>query len=203
MAQIFHPSTNTIARVSIFGIVILLGAMLWLVAAISRSSYVTQAGVVREQPVPFSHKHHVSGLGIDCRYCHAAVEESSFAGMPTTKTCMTCHAQIWADAPMLEPVRQSLRTNRSIAWVRVQRPARFRLLQPQHSPGQRDWLRELPWPSRRDATDVAGALVGYGMVPGVSPAAGTFSQTPSICVQYALGATRRPTHLGTETGAGI
>jgi hypothetical protein len=92
MAQIFHPSTNTIARVSIFGIVILLGAMLWLVAAISRSSYIPQAGVVREQPVPFSHKHHVSGLGIDCRYCHAAVEESSFAGMPTTKTCMTCHA---------------------------------------------------------------------------------------------------------------
>ena len=64
MAQIFHPSTNIIARVSIFGIVILLGAMLWLVAAISRSSYIPQAGVVREQPVPFSHKHHVSGLGI-------------------------------------------------------------------------------------------------------------------------------------------
>jgi hypothetical protein len=52
MAQIFHPSTNTIARVSIFVIVILLGVRLWLVAAISRSSYVTQAGVVREQPVP-------------------------------------------------------------------------------------------------------------------------------------------------------
>jgi hypothetical protein len=67
MAQIFHPSANTIARVSIFGIVILLGAMLWLVAAISRSSYIPQAGVVREQPVPFSHKHHVSRLGIDCR----------------------------------------------------------------------------------------------------------------------------------------
>ena len=80
MAQLFHPSTNTIARVSIFGIVILLGAVLWLVAAISRSSYIPQAGVVREQPVPFSHKH------------HAAVEESSFAGMPTTKTCITYHA---------------------------------------------------------------------------------------------------------------
>jgi hypothetical protein len=119
MAQIFHPSANTIARVSIFGTVFLLAALLWLLAAISRSSYVTQAGVVREQPVPFSHKHHVSGLGIDCRYCHTSVEESSFAGIPPTKTCMNCHSQIWADAPMLEPVRQSFRTDRSIAWVRV------------------------------------------------------------------------------------
>ena len=119
MAQIFHPSTNTIARVSIFGAVFLLAALLWLIAAISRSSYATQAGVVREQPVPFSHKHHVNGLGIDCRYCHTAVEESSFAGIPPTKTCMNCHSQIWVDAPMLEPVRQSLRTDRSIAWVRV------------------------------------------------------------------------------------
>jgi hypothetical protein len=93
--------------------------MLWLVAAINRSSYVTQVGVVREQPVPFSHKHHVSGLGIDCRYCHTAVEESSSAGLPATKTCMTCHSQVWADAPILEPVRQSLRNDRSIAWVRV------------------------------------------------------------------------------------
>ena len=119
MAQIFHPSTNTIARVSIFGAVFLVAALLWLLAAISRSSYATQAGVVREQPVPFSHKHHVSGLGIDCRYCHTAVEVSSFAGLPPTKTCMNCHMQIWADSPMLAPVFESFRSDQSIAWVRV------------------------------------------------------------------------------------
>jgi hypothetical protein len=153
MAQIFHPSTNTIARVSIFGIVIVLGAMLWLIAAISRSSYITQAGVVREQSVPFSHKHHVGGLGIDCRYCHAAVEELSFAGASELT-----HRQV-------NCLEQS------------SRPARFRLLQSQHSLSQRNWLRELSWPGRPDATVVAGALVGYGMVPGVSPGAGTFRQT--------------------------
>jgi hypothetical protein len=119
MAQIFHPSTNTISRVSIFGAVFILAALLWLLAAISRSSYVTQAGIVREQPVPFSHKHHVSGLGIDCRYCHTSVEESSFAGIPPTKTCMNCHSQIWAGAPMLEPVRESFRSERAIPWMRV------------------------------------------------------------------------------------
>lgn len=119
MAQIFHPSTNTIARVSIFGAVILLAVLLWFLGAINRSSYVTRAGVVRKQPVAFSHKHHVSGLGIDCRYCHTTVEVSSFAGIPATEICMNCHSQIWADSPMLAPVRESFRTNRSIPWARV------------------------------------------------------------------------------------
>ncbi|HXF06894.1 MAG TPA: cytochrome c3 family protein [Blastocatellia bacterium] len=119
MAQIFHPSTNTISRVSIFGFVFILAALLWAVAEIQRSSYITQVGVARTQPVPFSHKHHVSGLGIDCRYCHTSVEESPFAGIPPTKTCMNCHSQIWADSPMLEPVRQSFRTDQSLRWLRV------------------------------------------------------------------------------------
>jgi hypothetical protein len=119
MAQIFHPSMNTFSKVSILGAVFILAAVGLIWAEVIRSPYVTEAGVVREQPVPFSHKHHVSGLGIDCRFCHTSVEESSFAGMPSTKTCMTCHSQIWTDAPVLEPVRASFRTNESLAWTRV------------------------------------------------------------------------------------
>jgi hypothetical protein len=119
MPQIFHRSTNTISKVSIFVAVLLLLTSLWMLAAIDRSDYVTQAGVVRAQPVPFSHKHHVSGVGIDCRYCHTSVEESAFAGIPPTKTCMNCHSQIWADSPMLEPVRASARNDRSLEWIRV------------------------------------------------------------------------------------
>jgi len=119
MAQIFRPSTNTFARVSILGALVLVGALTWIVLAVNRSPYVTEAGVVRRQPVPFSHKHHVSDIGIDCRYCHTFVEEAAVAGLPPTKTCMNCHAQIWADSPMLEPVRASWRTDTSLAWVRV------------------------------------------------------------------------------------
>lgn len=119
MAQIFHPSTNTFSRVSIFGAVFILGALLWLLVTVNRSPYVTREGVARAQPVPFSHKHHVQGLGIDCRYCHTSVEEAAFAGLPPTKTCMTCHTQIWADSPMLEPVRSSLRTGQALRWTRV------------------------------------------------------------------------------------
>ena len=119
MSQIFHRSTNTISKVSIFGVFFFVAFLLWLLAVLSRSPYATQAGVVREQPVPFSHEHHVGGLGLDCRYCHTTVETSAVAGIPPTKTCMNCHSQIWVQAPILEPVRESFRTDRSIAWTRV------------------------------------------------------------------------------------
>jgi hypothetical protein len=119
MAQIFYPSTNTLSRLSIFGAVFIVAALAWLAAAVTRSPYVTQEGVVRTQPVPFSHKHHVQGLGLDCRYCHTSVEESAFAGIPPVKTCMNCHSQIWAESPTLAPVRDSFRTGRPLMWTRV------------------------------------------------------------------------------------
>jgi len=119
MPQIFHPSTNTISRLSIFGVLFVLAGLLWLLSALNRSSYATEEGVVREQPVPFSHEHHVGGLGIDCRYCHTSVEKSAFAGIPPTETCMNCHAYIWTQSPMLEPVHDSYRTGKPIPWTRV------------------------------------------------------------------------------------
>ena len=125
MAQLFRPTTNTLARLSIVGGGILAAGVLLGVAGFVYSSYMTGIGVARHQPVPFSHKHHVADAGIDCRYCHTSVEQSSFAGIPPTKTCMNCHSQIWADSPMLEPVRESWRTGRSIEWVRVHKLADF------------------------------------------------------------------------------
>ncbi len=117
--QIFHPSSNALSKISILAVLILLAGGLWLLAEINRSPYVTQATVVREQPVQFSHEHHVAGLGIDCRYCHTSVEQSPMAGIPPTETCMTCHSQIWTNAELLEPVRQSFRTGTPIKWTRV------------------------------------------------------------------------------------
>jgi hypothetical protein len=119
MSQIFHRSTNTISRVSIFGALFAVGGLLWLFAALNRSPWVTQARVARQQPIQFSHERHVGGNGIDCRYCHTSVEESAFAGIPPTKTCMNCHSEIFANSPFLEPVRMSLRTNTAIRWARV------------------------------------------------------------------------------------
>ncbi|HUJ20010.1 MAG TPA: cytochrome c3 family protein [Bryobacteraceae bacterium] len=119
MSQIFHPSTNTFSRVSIFGGIFIIAFLVWAWAELNASTYATRAKVPIEQPVPFSHEHHVGGLGIDCRYCHTSVENSSFAGIPPTKTCMNCHSQIWNNAAMLEPVRESFRSDKSIRWIRV------------------------------------------------------------------------------------
>jgi hypothetical protein len=119
MSQIFHPATNTLSKVSILGALLILALVGWMLYLVIRSDYVTQVDVVRPQPVQFSHEHHVSGLGIDCRYCHTSVETSAIAGIPPTETCMNCHSQIWADSPMLEPVRASFRTGQPLAWTRV------------------------------------------------------------------------------------
>ncbi|MGH9570878.1 MAG: cytochrome c3 family protein, partial [Candidatus Angelobacter sp.] len=119
MAQIFHRSANTLARASILGVVLLLTGVGAALFQLQRSPYVTNQHMAPPQPIPFSHQHHVAGLGIDCRYCHTSVEESSFAGIPPTKTCMNCHAQMWTNTDMLAPVRYSFRTGQSIQWTRV------------------------------------------------------------------------------------
>lgn len=119
MSQIFHRSTNTIARFSIYGALFFAALAVYLLYVFAGSPYVTDANEAKVQPVPFSHRHHAAELGIDCRYCHTSVETSSDAGMPPTRTCMTCHSQIWVGSPMLEPVRASYRDDRSIEWSRV------------------------------------------------------------------------------------
>lgn len=119
MAQIFHRSFNTISKATIFGAAFLAAGAGWFLAVFYRSSYVTESHIAYVQPVPFSHQHHVGQLGIDCRYCHTSVENSSFAGIPPTKTCMNCHQQIWVGADLLRPVRDSYSSGEPIRWKRV------------------------------------------------------------------------------------
>jgi hypothetical protein len=119
MAQVFDRSSNALARFSLVltgVIVIALGVTL---DQLQRSPWVTRQGQRPDQPIPFSHKHHVEGLGLQCQYCHTQVEKAAYAGIPPTKTCINCHAQIWTNAALLEPVRQSWATGASIQWIRV------------------------------------------------------------------------------------
>ncbi|MBI1898560.1 MAG: cytochrome c3 family protein [Acidobacteria bacterium] len=119
MAQVFHRSANTLARLTLVLIVLLLGLAIGGIMGLDRSDYVTDVSFAKAQPIQFSHQHHAGALGIQCVYCHSTVETSSFAGIPPTHTCMSCHSQIWIDSPMLEPVRASYRTGEPLQWVRV------------------------------------------------------------------------------------
>jgi len=119
MPQIFHRSANTLSKLSLAGLLIVVGSLIFTAILVARSNYVTRAHEFVEQPVQFSHRHHVKDDGIDCRYCHTSVETSPFAGIPPTKTCMNCHSQIWNQAPILEPIRASFREDKPVRWVRV------------------------------------------------------------------------------------
>ncbi|MFN8504207.1 cytochrome c3 family protein [Kouleothrix sp.] len=119
MSQVFHPSANTVAKASLFGVLALLAGALLVSYSYVRSAWATDVDVPVQQPVQFSHEHHVAGLGVDCRYCHTTVETSASANIPPTYTCMSCHSQIWNTSPALQPVRDSLANNTSIEWNRV------------------------------------------------------------------------------------
>jgi hypothetical protein len=119
MSQLFPRPTNIYSRLSILGLLLFALMLGGIVGMLHLSGYNTRQSDFIEQPVQFSHAHHVGGMGIDCRYCHTSVEESSFANIPPTKTCMNCHSQIWATAPILEPVRASFRDNTPLKWTRV------------------------------------------------------------------------------------
>src|SRR4029079_15799105 len=103
MAQFFMKSANNIARISMVAVVVLGGAAFFAYTQIARSSYLTGRYPEKQQPVQFSHKHHVGDDGIDCRFCHQTVETTATAGMPSTQTCMNCPSQLFADKTYLEP----------------------------------------------------------------------------------------------------
>ena len=119
MAQIFGPGASSWFRIALPAALVAALALFVLDQSYVRASGWTRLGRPIEQPIPFSHEHHVGLIGLDCRYCHGSVETSAFAGMPSTSTCMNCHSQVWTDSPLLEPVRASWRTRTPIRWNRV------------------------------------------------------------------------------------
>lgn len=125
MAQIFHPGFNTLAKLSLFLVVVGPVALICTASAISRSPHNTKVLAPQDQPIPFSHEHHVTELGIDCRYCHSNVEKSAHATVPATETCMSCHSQIWTNSPLLEPLRESYRTNTPLKWTQLNKVPEF------------------------------------------------------------------------------
>ncbi|HEY5087014.1 MAG TPA: cytochrome c3 family protein [Gemmatimonadaceae bacterium] len=119
MSALFPPWATRAARIVLAGgvtamVVAPLFAMVWVRTPMARGEDLHIA-----QPVPFDHRIHVTGLRIDCRYCHAGAERSEWAGLPPTEKCVSCHTQTWISSSVFKPVRQSLTTGRPIPWRRV------------------------------------------------------------------------------------
>lgn len=119
MSALFPRWTNTFSRVVL---VLFLSTPAAAVAALLlyvRSPLATGQANPVEQPVQFDHRHHTLDEAIDCRYCHSTAETSPYAGVPSTSTCLNCHAQVWNHSPKLEPVRAAYFTGLPIRWNRV------------------------------------------------------------------------------------
>jgi hypothetical protein len=117
VAQIFHPRFTLILQLALLGTFSAIGIALLVYRVNIRSGPALSSPV--EQPVAFSHKHHVRDDGIDCRYCHVSVETSAFAGIPPLSPCMTCHSQLFTKSPMLAPLVDAFRGTRPLRWNRV------------------------------------------------------------------------------------
>lgn len=119
MPQLFRPYADSVARIVLIAIVVVPFLAIGVAYLIMRSEYITDQTITLNQPVPFSHVHHVGDLGLDCRYCHTGVETSPVAGVPPTHVCMTCHSQLYTQTAMLAPVRESIAEDRPIRWNKV------------------------------------------------------------------------------------
>lgn len=117
MPQAFSRTSVLVIKLCLIGMV-MFAVVLTLVIR-WRMTPVNSEFTPVQQPIPFSHKHHVGDDGIDCRYCHTSVEKSSFAGLPSTQICLTCHSQLFRDAPLLAPLHASALRNKPIHWNRV------------------------------------------------------------------------------------
>jgi hypothetical protein len=115
--QIFSRRSGTWVKLTLLG-ALAFGAGLVAIGRLLTDEPHDQDEAV-EQPVPFSHKHHVGDIGLDCRYCHSGVETRAVAELPPVSTCMTCHSQLFTDQAMFAPLVRSWQTGTALHWQRV------------------------------------------------------------------------------------
>jgi len=118
MSKIFPKAANALPKQLVIFLFILAGVATAAVNYYATPKYL-RVGYEPIQPVPFDHRLHAGQLGLDCRYCHAAVEQSATSSVPAAQTCMNCHSIIKPDSPLLQPVRESFASGDPVPWVKV------------------------------------------------------------------------------------
>ncbi len=124
MSLVFPKSANRLPLQIIFFLIIAGGLVTAGVTYYFTPKY-TRVGYAPVQPVPFSHALHAGQLGMDCRYCHAGVDQGPHSTLPSAQTCMNCHNTIKKDSPLLAPVRASFETGDPVPWIKVHQAPDF------------------------------------------------------------------------------
>ena len=192
MSQIFNRHTNIYSRLSILADrrIRRASSAAWSPCSTCPDTTRTRTMFV-EQPIQFSHAHHVGGEGIDCRYCHTSVEESAFANIPPTKTCMNCHSQTLDHRTDSRTGPRQLPRQQAAALDARPRSAGFRVFQPQHPREEGRRLRDLPRARGQDAADVPAGDPADELVPGLPPQSGEVRPAARAGLQHGVGARRR------------
>ncbi|MGX9966286.1 cytochrome c3 family protein [Roseomonas sp. F4] len=121
MKPLFSPAADRKLR----GILVVMAAALVLAGtvafAVARSDGAWGVGTPAAQPIPFSHAIHAGQIGLDCRFCHATVENAAQAGMPSAETCLGCHSQVWNVTAQFAPLETALTLGTPVTWASVHR----------------------------------------------------------------------------------
>jgi hypothetical protein len=96
----------------------ILACVLLAVIALAYNFFFTsQAGI--RQPIPFSHKFHVTEKSVSCIFCHPTTLSTSVAGIPPLETCMLCHKQIIVTFPNIMELQKHYYSLEPVKWKRV------------------------------------------------------------------------------------
>jgi hypothetical protein len=71
-----------------------------------------------EQPLPFSHKKHLS-FQLECKFCHTNPEPGNQMTLPVAQTCMGCHAAVATDKPAIQQLAAFAKSGQAIPWKPV------------------------------------------------------------------------------------
>jgi len=72
-----------------------------------------------EQPFEFPHNIHAREQIPCAEYCHESASEGPVAGLPSVRTCLTCHRTVATNRPRIRRMTQMRERGVDFAWQRV------------------------------------------------------------------------------------
>jgi c(7)-type cytochrome triheme protein len=100
---------------SVVGWLILAPALIVGAPSAQQDSASTSTTAAPVQPLPFSHKKHLS-FQLSCKFCHTNPEPGNLMTLPAAQTCMGCHATVAVDKPGIQQLAAFAKSQQPIPW---------------------------------------------------------------------------------------